>query len=200
MGRPEDYPYESKIRPAWKIDANNSGSDLVGETAAALAAVSIVFNESEPDYSQLLLNHAKELYKFAFEQRGLYSDSILDSKKFYQSSDYKDELVWAAAWLYLATNDQKYLNDATQLYDQLGLNWVATAFDWDCKVPGVQVLLYKLTQDNKYKENAEKFVDYLLNKAKRTPKGLVLLREWGSLRHAANVAFIALQVCKSYEI
>ena len=39
-GRPEEYP---SPRPAWKIDANNPGSDLAGEAAAALAAASIVF-------------------------------------------------------------------------------------------------------------------------------------------------------------
>ena len=32
-GRPEEYP---EFRPAWKIDANNPGSDLAGEASACL--------------------------------------------------------------------------------------------------------------------------------------------------------------------
>jgi len=57
----------------------------------------------------------------------------------YRSSDYRDELVWAAAWLYRATNDNTYLNTAQSLYNQYGLqNWNG-GFDWDTKVSGVQV-------------------------------------------------------------
>ena len=40
VGRPEDM---TMARPSAKIDAENPGSDLAGETAAALAATSIVF-------------------------------------------------------------------------------------------------------------------------------------------------------------
>ena len=41
-GRPEDM---TMARPAFKIDANNPGSDLAGETAAAMAAGSILFKD-----------------------------------------------------------------------------------------------------------------------------------------------------------
>ena len=34
-GRPEEYP---EFRPSWKIDADNPGSDLAAEAAAALSA------------------------------------------------------------------------------------------------------------------------------------------------------------------
>ena len=34
----------------------------------------------------------------------------------YSSSEYEDELVWAAAWLYKATGEEAYLNRAEQLY------------------------------------------------------------------------------------
>ena len=40
VGRPEDM---KMARPSAKIDAENPGSDLAGETAAALAATSVVF-------------------------------------------------------------------------------------------------------------------------------------------------------------
>ena len=41
----------------------------------------------------------------------------------YRSGDYKDELVWAAAWLYRVTNDRTYLNTAESLYDEFGLQY-----------------------------------------------------------------------------
>lgn len=43
-GRPEEMTME---RPAAKIDTSNPGSDLAGESAAALAAASIVFSVTE---------------------------------------------------------------------------------------------------------------------------------------------------------
>ena len=57
----------------------------------------------------------------------------------YRSSDYRDELVWAAAWLYRATNHNNYLKTSESLYNEFGLqNWNG-GFDWDTKVSGVQV-------------------------------------------------------------
>jgi len=47
--------------------------------------------------------------------------------------------VWAAAWLYYATNDQSYLDQAESLYNQYGLNYRPQDFGWDNKVAGVQV-------------------------------------------------------------
>ena len=71
-------------RPAWKIDENNPGSDLAGETAAAMAAASILFQDSDPDYSAELLSHAKELFTFADTFKGKYSDSISNANDFYK--------------------------------------------------------------------------------------------------------------------
>jgi len=51
-------------RQAYKIDTNNPGSDLAGETAAAMAAASIVFRDSNPAYSNELLSHAKQVICF----------------------------------------------------------------------------------------------------------------------------------------
>ena len=56
--RPEDM---TTSRHAYKVDANNPGSDVVGETAAAMAAASIVFRETNPYYTHLLLHHAEQV-------------------------------------------------------------------------------------------------------------------------------------------
>lgn len=50
-------------RQAYRIDQNNPGSDLAGETAAAMAAASIVFRRYNPAYSRLLLTHATQVSK-----------------------------------------------------------------------------------------------------------------------------------------
>ena len=44
-GRPEDM---TMARPAWAITTSAPGSELAGETAAAMAAASILFKTSNP--------------------------------------------------------------------------------------------------------------------------------------------------------
>jgi hypothetical protein len=61
----------------------------------------------------------------------------------YRSSDYRDELVWAATWLYRATNDNTYLNTAESLYNEFGLGSANGGLDWDEKISGVQVRYIK---------------------------------------------------------
>ena len=53
--RPEDM---DTLRTVFKIDGSHPGSDVAGETAAALAAASIVFRSRDPSYSTMLLNRA----------------------------------------------------------------------------------------------------------------------------------------------
>lgn len=66
--------------------------------------------------------HAKQLYDFADNFRGKYSDSITNAKSFYPSSNDKDELVWGAAWLYAATKSNEYLVKAEKYYKDFGMN------------------------------------------------------------------------------
>merc|ERR1712209_56866 len=94
-GRPETMTVS---RPAYKIDANNPGSDCAGETAASLASASLLFKDTDPDYSATLIQHAEQLFSFADTYRGKYTSAIPDANKFYASDSYEDELIWSAAW------------------------------------------------------------------------------------------------------
>lgn len=58
------------------------------------------------------------------------------------SSGYGDELAWAAIWLYRATLNVTYLNDAKAFYNQYGLTSAVGDFSWDNKAAGVQVKYY----------------------------------------------------------
>ncbi|WP_231757938.1 glycoside hydrolase family 9 protein [Microbulbifer elongatus] len=191
-------------RPSYKIDENCPGSDLAGETAAALAAISMVFESSDPQYSATLLDHAKQLYSFADNYRGKYSDCITDATAFYNSwSGYNDELVWGAAWLYRATGDQSYLDKANSYYDNLSTEpqspvrsykWTHA---WDDKGYGSYVLMSLLTDNPEYRADAERWLDYWTtgyegNRVTYTPGGLAHLDRWGAARYASNTAFIAL--------
>lgn len=71
--RPEDM---DTSRTVYWVTSSNPGSDVAGETAAALAAASMVFRKSDPSYARLLLKTAKNVMQFAMQYRGTYSDSL----------------------------------------------------------------------------------------------------------------------------
>jgi endoglucanase len=56
--RPEDM---TTSRRAYRLDPQHPGSDLAGETAAAMAAASLVFRRSNPGYANKLLQHSKQV-------------------------------------------------------------------------------------------------------------------------------------------
>lgn len=60
-------------RSVFKIDKNSPGSDVAGETAAALAAASLVFRRSDPTYSKLLARRAIRVKLLFFKKKAMYS-------------------------------------------------------------------------------------------------------------------------------
>lgn len=141
--RPEDLDYFNDTR---RLGIQvPSGSDLAGEMAAALSAASIVFKD-QPLYALKLLTSAEALYAFAKKRPSRYvdSDSLPVSERvFYNSTSFDDEIIWASSWLYFATGNATYLDDATisaiDNSNQAGANAFG-AFDWDSKLAGAQVL------------------------------------------------------------
>lgn len=180
-------------RPSFKVDRNSPGSTVVGEAAAALAACSVVFKDTDKAYSEKCLSHAKQLYSFAESTK---SDAgYTAANGFYTSySGFYDELTWAAVWLNIATGDNSYLNKAKQYEKQCGGN-IEWTMCWDDKYIGAITLLVKITGEQAYKSTLERNLDWLCGtsamKATRSPKGLVIIDQWGTLRHAATAAFIA---------
>ncbi|KAI4963314.1 hypothetical protein ZWY2020_015039 [Hordeum vulgare] len=185
------------------------GSDLVAETAAALAAASIVFRASNPHYSDILLHHAKQLFEFGDRYRGNYDSSIAEVRSFYASvSGYRDELLWAAFWLHRATGKEDFLRYAVDKADCFGgVGWAMTEFSWDVKYAGLQVLASKLLLDGdpqgkrhrvvleQYKAKAEHYLCACLrlnngSNVDRSPGGMLYVRQWNNLQYASSAAFL----------
>jgi endoglucanase len=191
-------------RPAYKIDASCPGSDLAGETAAAMAASSIVFQATDATYASTLLTNAEHLYAFADAYRGKYDACIAAASGYYNSySGYNDELVWGALWLYMATNDATYLTKAENYYSNLSYQSQTTihsyqwTIGWDDVSYGCYVLLAEITGQQQYKDDAQRWLDWWTvgvngSKVAYSPGGEAFLSSWGSLRYAANTAFVAL--------
>ncbi|XP_057511742.1 endoglucanase 6-like [Actinidia eriantha] len=201
--RPEDM---TTSRQAYRIDPSNPGSDLAGESAAAMAAASLAFRHNNPSYANELLTHAQQLFEFADKYRGKYDSSITVAQKYYRSvSGYADELLWAAAWLYQATNNEYYLSYLGKNGDSLGgTGWAMTEFGWDVKYAGVQTLVAKFLMGGKagqyapvfeeYQQNAEFFMCAILGKGNRnvqkTPGGLIFRQRWNNLQFVTSASFL----------
>ncbi|PIA62146.1 hypothetical protein AQUCO_00200269v1 [Aquilegia coerulea] len=196
--RPEDM---TTPRTSYKIDAQHPGSDLAAETSAALAASSIAFAKSNANYSSLLLTHAKQLFDFAKSSRGLYSDSIPVAQKFYKSRGDEDELLWAASWLYRATNNGSYMDYIGSVEDT---GDIRTSFSWDDKYLGVQLFITKMVLEDKlaydgnwadYRDSFEEFICNLVQEGsdnvKRSPGGLNWWQPWNNLQYTSAATLIA---------
>lgn len=194
-------------RITYKADLKNTATTCVASTSAAMAAASIVFAESDPDYSKLLLKHAKELYEFADKTKStdmLKAESAYSpiADNFYKSwSGCYDQLSWACIWLHLATKDASYIDKAESYVS----NWVKTqdgmleykwGHNWDNVQYGSQLLLARLTGKSIYIESTERNLDwwtvgYNGTRITYTPKGLAWLDSWGCLRYSSTAAFLA---------
>ncbi len=106
-------------------------------------------------------------------------------------------MAWAAAWLYSATGEKRYLHDAASIYQSaIQGRLTGAASCWDDKRPALAVLMARITRQDVYKKDAEQFLDYwtdgrLGSRVRYTPGGLAWHNEWGPLRYAANAAFLA---------
>lgn len=220
-GAPEVMPH---LRPAFKIDETAPGPDLAAQTSAAMTTISMVFREDEPAYADVLLQRAIELYDFAQATRtdpsvdaslGRYSDSIIDAQGFYAShAGAKDDLPYAAAWLYIATGEPRFLHDAEADYlrisDRVGhKGWTMV---WDDVRYGVYMLMSRIysmpsyPQDSlitsaerhdgyyDYNLHAQNFLNHWVNdnRAGFTPAGMAWLATWGSARYTTSTALLAL--------
>lgn len=205
--RPENM---KEKRPLTQVNTSAPGTDVAAETAAAMASASLVFKTSDSSYSDTLLKHAKQLFNFADKYRGSYSVSIPEVQKYYNSTGYGDELLWAASWLYHATGDQAYLKYTVQ-NGKAFANWGSpTWFSWDNKLAGTQVLLSRVSffggkgisnSENSglqmYRKTAEAVMCGLLPKSptatiSRTDSGLIWVSEWNALQHPVASAFLAV--------
>ncbi|XXG60817.1 hypothetical protein AAC387_Pa04g2635 [Persea americana] len=207
--RPEDMTYARPVSTC-----TNFASDLAGETAAALASASLVFKE-EKTYSVELIRVAEEVYAFANDTKnqGMYTstnDCGAQARNYYNSSGYLDELVWGGTWLFFATGNISYLEDARDTFKAAVEKQEAMdkgVFYWNNKLPASGVLLTRLLYlhdpGNPYEEtlqHSSNMTDLLMcsylsldQNFKMTPGGLILLRPLSAapLQFAATAAFLS---------
>jgi len=82
------------------------------------------------------------LFEFGHKYKGKYDESVGVAKGYYDSvSGYMDELLWAAIWLYKATQKDQYLNYfVDNAHEFGGTTWAINELSWDVKYAGLQAI------------------------------------------------------------
>ncbi|WOL13067.1 endoglucanase 1-like [Canna indica] len=204
--RPEDM---DTPRNVYKVTSQNPGSDVAAETAAALAAASIVFKDSDPGYSSKLLHTASQVFDFANRYRGSYSDSLSSEVcPYYCSySGYNDELLWGASWLHQASQDVSYMSYIESNGHTLGAENDDYTFSWDDKRVGTKILLSKGFLQNGigvlelYKAHSDNYICSLVPgtnsfQAQYTPGGLLYKESESNLQYVTSTTFLLLTYAK----
>ena len=197
-GSPEIYLRKMKLvsgddeRP---YDTTTSTSTLA-LCSAALAAGYLVFKDSN------YLKHAKSLYELADKVRSNGGQGM--AKSYYPATDFYDELFYAANWMYMATGDQKYLDECEKdfipefpLEQQSTTRKFTWGFCWDDHSQAAALLYAINTGNEEWIEQIHRHLEYWTTgyegkQVGYTPDGMAWLFQWGATRHAANTAFLAL--------
>ncbi|CAL9167767.1 unnamed protein product [Musa hybrid cultivar] len=238
--RPEDM---DTARTVYSVSAERPGSEVVAETAAALAAASMVFRDDDPDYSRELLENAVRAFEFADTYKGAYSDDpglkagvcpfycdfdgyqasqsslfihllrFLPAKdgfridKRFAKKKHTDELLWGAAWLRRASQNDSFLGYIQNNGKTLGADDNINEFGWDNKHAGLNVLVSKefiegqVLSLESYKEFADSFMCTLIPESSSshiqyTPGGLLYKPGGSNMQHVTSISFLLLTYAK----
>lgn len=189
-GPPELQTYD---RSAYYVATpSNPGSDVAGDAAATLALMYINYKDRDLEYAEKCLTYAKDLYTFGMNYRGNSK-----GQSYYLPREYLDELMWGSIWLYVATNDQTYMDNVEKLMAEKNISGDNMFNDhwtqcWDYVLTGVFVKLATLSSNPKYKVIAEEHMEYWQNRIRTTPGGLKYLDSWGVCKYPAAESFVQL--------
>ncbi|KAL0678239.1 hypothetical protein Bca4012_006220 [Brassica carinata] len=162
--RPENM---QTARTVLQISDKDPGTEIAAETAAALAASSIVFRRIDHKYSRRLLNKAK-----------------------------LDELLWAATWLYKATRKQVYLSylkfEAISGY-VAEFSWDLKYAGAQMLI--VKMIFEGTKGLDLYKQQADSFICSNLpgspyHQVFNTPGGMIHLRDGANTQYVTATAFL----------
>ncbi len=160
--------------------------------SAALAFTALIYQDIDPVYADLCLNHSIELFNLANTTRDdSYYVSIAGS--FYNSfSGFWDELAAASTLIYMNTLNITYLDNAEIFIANADINPNAT-HSWDNMGHMSNILLAQITENPSYIDAVETQLNSWLpnSNVTYTPGGLAWISKWGSLRYSANTALLA---------
>lgn len=204
LGPVEYYEQYAPPRPIAYITPNNRATEMLADGAATLAAAALLLSQDDPAWASNALVHAAQLYDFGKTYQGSYANSndpLLNmvSDSYPSNNGYFDDLAWAATWMYKATNNQTYLDDAKTFLSKAPKMYGGVTFETGYKTPGVAILLSGVdTNDTNALAMSKTYFDaYLTMQVPHTLGGAAYPYHWSSNRHAANLGFLTMVHAKN---
>ena len=142
----------------------DGASNVAAQYAAALAQNYINFGNEED------LKYAKALYDFAAKNRKMTYDQST-----YSDKSVEDDIAWAAGWLYLATNEQPYLDANSK--DTSNTNDWTNDYYYGGVWLGAAIINAEITG------NWDKPVNYIKGVVNQNQNKFYVMNSWGSARH-----------------
>ena len=204
---------DSMKRKGFFLTAEKPQTDYVAATAASLAAGYLNFKDTDKEYADKCLDYAEALYKFAMTHTKELSDNEDGPREFYRSSKWEDDYCWAGMWLYKATKNKTYLDEALGV---LGNDYYAPptyVHCWNDVWTGAICLIAECNDEdnyviNRYMElsgkNSYEITDFWSQIEKQTkncmsgglgtlsPEKYFFLSKWGSARYNTAAQLAAL--------
>lgn len=204
---------DEMFRRGWFATEEMPSTDCIASAAASLAVNYMNFKDEDPEYAEESLKYAKALFEFAeINEKECNADG---PKGYYTSSKWEDDYCWAGSWLYLATQDDHYLEEVFKYFDYYAPScwthcwndvWAGTA----CILGEIDDLYDADSQilEDRYKTATNKSpyeeIDFWSQIAKTidnwkdgqnvtiTPGGYSFLNQWGSARYNTATQLLAL--------
>ncbi len=200
---------DQMARPAFFLTAEKPQTDYVVSAAASLAINYLNFKSTDPDYAEKSLDYAKSLWKFANDNPKELSDNADGPKQYYRSEKWEDDYCWAAAWLFLCTEDKSYLESAAEFVDYYAPSgwcfcwndmWSGANSMWGVinqKYPELGLVDMVRAAQGKNQYVYDDFWDEVEKcfpkwQALESPGGYAFLSQWGSARYNTAMQLIAL--------
>jgi hypothetical protein len=203
-GSPEIVEYEMK-----RTYQTSDSTIVTGTMSAALAAGYAALKDDYPSQAATYLEKAEHYFEIADAVRSdddYMANVDAATGNFYKSwSPVWDELFFASNWLYLCTQDQKYMDLAESYIPYLQTENQSTElkyswpYNWDDKLQGAIVLMAHNTGDEYWLSRVERHLDWMQTIGKveggaAGPNGSTLAYlgdQWGVTRYANNGGFLA---------
>ncbi|HEX2952893.1 MAG TPA: glycoside hydrolase family 9 protein [Bacillota bacterium] len=178
---------QTTARPVLLTTGSKPASDVLGNTAGALALMYLNYKNIDATYANRCLQAAKELYAMGTANKGLYDGG---KPGLYESTTFYDDLAWAALWLYIAggQTETRYL---TEIDDYLSYPKPKDESHWQhiwtiCWGDMYLGVHFKMAQMGNAKalDAAKWSMNYWMTTVKKTPGGLAWLDGWGPTRYS----------------
>ncbi len=188
---------QKMTRNTYWADSSHPDGCTAGYMSSCLAATSIVFKDSNPDYAKECLKYANALEAFAKKYPKPASDGY--GSMYQNSNSADDEIAFAELWCAIANNGGTLPSSYNPTYKCIGNGqYTGGIYDyymytWDKAWCGYATLLAECGYDTSTYENEMKFE---LNNQGGCPTDKYNANGWGASRYNCSLQMMSIALAK----